>query len=289
MPDKTLALIGHSHSVCMLDSLGEWRSRCAGQKPNQDQRYSAAFQGWFESDLSKDKIHLPLQNNHADFARVICLPIFGATSGGDLISPTLLPNGQMEVQLTATFMAYLEEMEAAQVIISTLFGNEHARYVYVDDLPHYDFVPLDEVETELSRDVRPIDRLYIRQILEPFTNKVNITLACIQHKYPTKKIIHLLPPPPLADLATASHLELFAEQFEKHGTVRPQLRLKWYRSYCWLLREKLTATGIIVAAPPADALCREGFLKPEFAEGLTHGNSCYAGKMWQKLVTEHIE
>lgn len=283
---KSISLIGHSHSVCLLDSLGEWREGKL-KTSSYDERYSNAFQGWFANDLSDAEIALPLKVDGAEDIRVKCFPIFDATPGGKLVTVKHEANN-VEIKATQTFSKYLRRMQDSDLIVSVLFGNEHARYLYINDMPAYDFIELGNDANQFHHKAQPIDRLHISKILHPFADKIRFPLMALSSKFPSKKIIHILPPPPIKDMKDADFTEVFQGCFDKFGQVDSSLRLKWYNSYCWILGRVLEKIGISVLHAPTAALTEEGFLAIEFAEGLTHGNTSYAELVWQQIKERYL-
>ncbi len=281
-----VSLVGHSHSVCMLDGLGNWRTNRVNVPEQEDKRYSQAFQGWFSNDLADQSIELELKRETGQPVPVKCFPIFEGSRGTGLVIPKREADNKLRLTATPTFTNYLREFTSSDVIISTLFGNEHARYIYINDLPAYDFIAFDRQGEGLKEGVQPIDRQHILNILEPFVIKVKRPLQYIQAKLPEKHIVHLLPPPPLKDMRDASVSEVFEEHFEKHGQVDEELRLKWYGAYCLIVEKTLTKSGIRVLSSPKQCLDQDGFLLPKFAEGLTHGNAEYGKEVWAKIDKE---
>ncbi len=269
----------------MMDCLGDWRGNLLSQGTTKDERYTDTFQGWFTSDVSDQEIILPLQGANGQNFDVRALPIFDGTKGGRLISIENMPDGRVKVSLLPAYKKYIEDMLNTDVVVSSIFGNEHARYLYINDMPAYDFIELGTAESSEILTGQLIDRQIIADTIKPMTDKIFYSLSCLKQKLPDKKILHIIPPPPLKDIKQSSRLEVFEKYFKQYGQVEEKLRLKWYRSYCWALKKTLkNIPGLILVTPPKETLDEVGFLKPEYAEGLTHGNSVYGSIVWKKAL-----
>lgn len=276
---KNIALIGHSHAVSVLDGISDWRqqARLAG-KP-QDGRYTPAFQGWFSVDTGGELFSVKTFPKFKALSGMrVCL-ITDVTHTGELAVRTRLEAGAMRYGASPFLAAFLEEVADCETIVSVLYGSEHALLGHINNLPAYDFAPYTE-----ATQAQPINRRHIDAILDEMTLRVVAPLACIRHAAPAARIVHVPPPPPLRDPAKASVLEAIKDLVLQHGFVPPALTRKWHASYLDALRTELLPLKIEFLDTRREPVCEEGFLKPEYAEGLTHGNSRYGRLLGMRLM-----
>jgi hypothetical protein len=291
-PLKKIGLLGHSHSVCMLDSMDkDWRDQLPSQEKSPDERYPETHQNWFTTDTKDFVVDIPSQKLNEKFAvedtDLSLYPIYGATAGGNLTTCTLDAAGNKQMFLTEVYNSYLKKFKDYDYMISTIFGNDHAFLAYVDNLPGYDFLELgNENPNPLEKQFRPIDQYDITKFMTGYTDNIVHALYCATSMNPNLKIIHLLPPPPLKKPDTTIFKEILQPLLEEHGILRPSLRLKLYNSYCWILSKKLTEFGVKVLPPPPESFTKDGYKKMSFTDGLTHGNAKYGELCWRQIFKE---
>lgn len=61
--DLDFALIGHSHSVALLDGITNWRQKISATgNPEADHRYGQSFQGWFTGTFPDDAFKVSVED-----------------------------------------------------------------------------------------------------------------------------------------------------------------------------------------------------------------------------------
>ena len=273
----TIGVFGHSHIICLLDALGDWRP------PVDD----GVTDFWAEGDYLKHRFDLSVSDNETGQSYgVIGFPIANKTEGRWLVEPS--QQNPKRVTVSKTFQEYMQRFAECDVLISTVFGNEFASFQFLQHSVPYDFAELGKPadNATLKPGTMPIDRNDVRAAIDVFVRQIVLVLKAIRNLYPKKKIMHMSPPPPIEDPTVAKFQEGFEEAFKTRGITDSALRQKWYRSYCYLLRGRLKEAGFRTILPPGDAITEDGFIQPEFLEGLTHGNADYGRLSWQAILRE---
>lgn len=278
-----IGLIGHSHSVCLMDALGEWRSQLRIASAAKRPGYAASFDGWDATDTSERVARLKGCRIGPVTADVTGAVIFGGSRDYELVGATAI-KGNVAVQPTQTLRNVVAAFQDCDLIVSVLFGNELMGRVWLDDLPPYDFLE-ESVPGPLKDGAQPIDRRDIRMILNGYVSRIIMVGGMIKQLLPRAQVIHLMAPPPLEDPSPLRHLEGLGDAMEQHGTLDPRLRLKWYRAYVRAAMESLRPSGVTVLPPPMAAHTPNGFLRPDLANGLTHGSAAYGAMMWNEVAT----
>lgn len=207
----------------------------------------------------------------------MCL-ITEATFSGELATVVPSTTGDVSVTTSEFLAAFLNRVSNFDAIVSVIYDNKYPFLGLINNLPEYDFAPYGE-----ATQAQPIDRRYIDAIINEMTMRVLSPMACIRGSLPNATILHVPPPPPLREPANVSVREVFKEHVEKHGFLRADLSRKWHASYIDKLRAGLVPLNVDLLDPRFEVACEDEFLKPEYAEGLTHGNSAYG-----KLVASRI-
>lgn len=283
--DGPVALIGTSHVASLMDALGEWRGVLT-ETTRRNADLPEAFDGWHDNDLSGVDIEMrvPACLAGAETA-VACYPVLAGARGHKLIERLEERDGQTRVTITPLLRDYDRRIGTAAVVISALNGNELARVMHVDDLPPYDFHPLGDAGPPPAPAAgrQPIDRADIERFLTARTTALATVLQVLRRDRPAARLLHVLRPPPLEDPERAGKTEGLARVLATHGVLDAGLRRKWYQSYCWVVGRRLRALGIEVVQPPPETATPGGFLRPELAEGLTHGNAEYGRILWRRI------
>jgi hypothetical protein len=269
---KKIALVGQSHAVAVLDAIGAWRSsaKLDGEDAHQDQRYSTQFRGWFSVNTGGRVIEIAPRACFEAFSGMrICL-LTPATAGARLAKRTISENNTTTIEALPALVDITKRIADVDIVISIINGNEHVGVALIDSLPPYDFLPF-----EKSPQFQPIDRLYINAHLASMVDVVINPLLYLRHMIKGARIFHVPPPPPLRDPAAAGNRELLEQMIEKFGFVRPLLRLKWYYEYIFHLDRMVTQLGVTMVDPRHVDAIDGGYLRPEFSDGLTHGNARY--------------
>jgi len=278
-----IGLIGHSHSVCLMDALGPWRDQLPAVFKGPRAGYSSSFDGWDAIDSGRTLIRLPARkigNLTADF---VCAVVFGGTEDYGLVRAETRPDKSISVAATPMLVNASMAFRECDVVVSVLFGNELGRRIWLDDLPRYDFIE-ESLPGPMREDARPIDRRYIEQGVEEYVSRVLMTCMTMRQLSQRPRFIHVMPPPPLEDPSHLNFLEGLGDAMAKHGTLPARLRLKWYRAYARAMRTMLAKGGIDVLTPPAAAFNERGFFWEDLSNGLTHGNTRYGAMVWAAIA-----
>lgn len=274
-----IIVFGHSHSVCLLDALGDWQAKL----PETEGSY------WSDLDLTAQ--NLTFETNFPNSSQnytVKAMPVSEKSEGRQLVEPQQKQGNETVYGIYAGLEKYVSQFAGAKYLVSAAFGHNLARRQYVNNWPPYDFFELgaEAVEGALLPGHRPIDRQYILKRMLPEVGKLSVFFRFIKSRHPEMKFWHLPPPPPIENPDDASSKEIFGGVFEKYGLVAPSVRLKWYRSFIFLLQRSLTPDGVSLVLPPEGTICEKGFLKKEFLTGLTHANGEYGRLCWENIVKD---
>jgi hypothetical protein len=292
--DLRVGLIGHSHAVCLLDALGNWRDQAGFSTAAQDQRYSEAFRGWFDVDLGGNAFTLAVgpTSFRAPAELVTCL--LTAKTSGDLIQSRDV-GGFKQVRATPLLARCVQQFRNIDLLVCALHGNEAANVSLIDNHPPYDFAPFDDNDALplAPPPSQPIDRSHIARWVDAFAQPAILSVIALQRLFPSTRVVHVLPPPPLEDPAQVMRREVLEPRvprrgalptlLARHGFVRPSLRLKWSLAYRGRVQTALEAQGIQVMQAPHVALTAGGFLRKDLSKGLTHGNGHYGAMIWEAL------
>jgi hypothetical protein len=286
---RKVGMIGHSHAVCLLDALGPWREHASMLASRPDHRYGEAFQGWFEWDTKgKSFLLRPCGAVSAAPSELVVCLVAGAMQTMLIQLPPATIDDATEGDPTPPFLRYLDDLRDSDVVVSALFGNEVASLQLVDDLDPYDFAGRDGLSSSSwswpdSR-YRPIDRADIERTILLASSSVILTIATLRRRLPLARLVHVLPPPPLKHPERVPRRELLNDLIARHGFVRAKLRLKWHFAYCAQIEAAIRDYDVEVLRPPDRAHTRDGFLREELSEGLTHGNGVYGSMLWTDLA-----
>ncbi len=275
-----IALIGQSHGVALLDGIGDWRGALQLDAGRTEPGYTEAFRGWFSVNTGGRMFRMqPHPGFEALAGMEVCL-LNQATFNGQLaVVKGALPGGGINIEMSPTLIAFIQQVQGADLVISATYGSEHNYYSLVSYMPLYDFAPYDDPPVG-----QPVDGIYMDAVLTPMGLSVAAPLACLRRALPAARLIHVPPPPPLFDPMQATSLEAMREHIERHGLSRPSLRRKWHAAYLEKTRLLLQPFAVEVLEADAAVVCRDGYLKPEYAEGLTHGNRAYGRLLAQRLL-----
>lgn len=272
-----IGLIGHSHTVALLDALGPWRNNAGVRATAPDARYGEAFQGWFESDLG-GRAFVHSSTAGADFSAPLKALTCLVTGGMNFV---LAPGGEP----SALLLRFVEQLRGCDVVVSALYGNELAGRMLINDLPPYDFAGavFPSGFSWPDGQVQPIDRLHVREVISTAAGNTVTTLRLLLRLLPGVHLLHLLPPPPLERPEDVPGRELLIDALNRHGFVPPALRLKWHFAYAEELEKMLAGENVVLVRPPQQARSPGGFLGEGLREGLTHGNGRYGAMVWDRL------
>ncbi|MBL8520463.1 MAG: hypothetical protein JNK75_07295 [Betaproteobacteria bacterium] len=277
---SNIVLLGQSHAVSLLDAICDWRSalRLNAASPAEAD-YSPAFRGWLSVNTQGQMIQPVMHPRYAAFSRMrVCL-LSAAAFSGVLANVTAVEGGQVRLSATDTLMGFIRAVGDADTIISVISGNHHAKLALVGSYPAYDFAPY-----TAPPEGQPVDRIHINDLLAQLGSMVAAPLACLRSAFPRARILHVTPPPPLLDPSKATVHEALREEIRQHGFTAPGLRRKWHEAYIEQLKAQLAPLRVEVVGADPVATSSEGFLAPELAEGLTHGNAAYGEHLAAALL-----
>jgi len=278
-----IGLIGHSHSVCLMDALGKWRDQLGETPRRKRDGYADAYGGWDEIDTSKILIRLPGRRIGRFTADLVCAVIFGGSDDYELVGASVGTDKSVTIFPTETLAKICAGFADCDLIVSVVFGNELAPHIWTDDLPAYDFIE-ESLPGPLRPGAQPIDRRYIGSILHEYASRVQATCLMMRRLCPRAGIAHVMPPPPLEDPSRLKFLEGFDDAIAKAGLLDARLRQKWYRAYAAKLKALLYQGGIALVPPPPAAVDGKGFFREYLSNGLTHGNATYGGMVWESVA-----
>ncbi len=276
---RKIALIGHSHAVCILDAMADWRQSLALNSAPVAENYSEAFRGWFTVNTGGRMFALNPYPEFEAFAGTQICVLNMATFSGMLAQVSRVVDGRVHFEMSKFLTSFIQQVAGADAIISVIYGHDHSRFGVVANMPEYDFEPFESPPAG-----QPIDRMYIDRVLHEMCMTVAAPLACLRGAMPTAKIVHVMPPPPLFDPSNASVQELYAPLVKEHGLVRPSLRRKWHSAYVDRVKAQLAPFRVNFVEADHEIVCEDGFLKPEFAEGISHGNREYGRVMARRIA-----
>ena len=143
-------------------------------------------------------------------------------------------------------------------------------------LPTAPDLPLDE-----TREIVPAEAVWDKlvEMTAPYLGA--IPRLC---RVATGPVIHLEPPPPIADNAVIAPLVPWFYYPGQPQIVAP----KWVRYKVWLMHCQVIAAtcaklGVPVARAPEEAKDAEGFLHPAFDEDGAHANAAYGALVLECL------
>lgn len=275
-----VAILGHSHAVTLLDALGDWRKSIGADASGElDERYPASFQNWHSMELGTEVFRLNAECESPAFDDTLVSLLTPNIPGSQELAKFV--NLEKGILGTTRLMdSIIGQIADRDVIISCMFGSEYVIYGMLNSVPLYDFAPLDG-----TPDVYPLDSRYVQILLNSFTMYTIIpAMFALQMRLPNIKHIHVLPPPPLEDPAASPHWEAMGDMIRRHGFARPALRLKWYRLYVDTLKTRLEPVGFTCVTPSDEVATEAGFLRPDYASGLSHGNERYGRVLARQLA-----
>jgi len=196
-------------------------------------------------------------------------------AGGDVLSAT------------PGFWSLLDSIPSSKeedTLISFIGGNDHSVFSLVESSSPFDFRGIQDERYPLIHGRQPIDIKYVESQIEKLMNGTVAMLTALRLKHPRLRIVHVMPPPPIASEARIkAHPEVFGGVIERFGITPISVRMKVYLVYCALLTQVLDRLNALPIYPPTGATDGIGALKDEYAYGCTHGNEAYG-----QLVAEQL-
>ncbi|MBC7803467.1 MAG: hypothetical protein H7Y16_06270 [Candidatus Parcubacteria bacterium] len=165
------------------------------------------------------------------------------------------------------------------LVASAIGGNQHSVFGLIQHSVPFDvFEPGDETAT-ISEDARCIPQGILWDFFEGKLRESDGPRIVQLRRAARCAVCHIVPPPPKRDEAhILRHQEThFIEAGIREKGVSPAaLRLKLWRLQLRVLRKLCEDWEVGLLPPPPEALCAEGFLKPEYYAGdSTHANQAY--------------
>jgi len=282
--NSEFSLLCTSHGIALLDAITDWRDQWQSQSVDLPE-HRANSQGWFNGAMPSE-FAAKVIDPQVPFDRcsVLLLPGHVQMQVGPLATIDRQDPQRPVLQLHPLLTRTLGQWQNSELIISAIGGNEYLMQVFKTS-PEYDFVhpgfPTTPGLPVLPRDV-------VDALMEKWTRSVVTTLIALRRMTTAKRIVQVLPPPPLEDIASMPYTEGFGDVIRQYGFVRDQLRLKWYQVYCEKVIEQAQRLDCEVILPPRASMTDSGLLLQTYAEGLTHGNQAY-GALLAKQIFSIVE
>ena len=176
------------------------------------------------------------------------------------------------------FLRIIRDLDADDVILSMIGGNQHAVFSLVQHSQPFDFFEPGQTDP-IASGCEIIPYRILEDLFAYGLQKGDGKSIEALRKATNAKVVHILPPPPKADNAfiEAHHESLFAKQgIAARGVSRASLRLKFWSLQANILRNLCTQLGVEVMTPPPGTTDEAGFLLPDYyARDATHANHTY--------------
>jgi hypothetical protein len=253
MPN-TVAIVGHSHSGCVLAAL-------------------AAGPPYWEAPEG-------LQVRGVNLAQLV--PQLGLQPRDQtLIEPNAAPRVHPAV---AAEVDRLFEMGTPVQFVSMLGGNGHNIVGLIRHEIPFDFVLPEAPDLPLEAGAQLLPYGVMRTLLERRVQFERATLVAFRHQY-QGPFIHLeSPPPPRDDQFVATSLDEFFKSRPVGPIVSAALRYKLWRLHSTIVERSCHELGITFVRTPAEACDPDGFLDRKAYGNATHANAWYGGRVLQQIA-----
>jgi hypothetical protein len=212
-----------------------------------------------------------------------------ASGWGSVAELRTLTDGQRQLVAVDGFVNLLFSLEAVQddgILFSFFHGNEHSMLSLVQADRPYDFFLPGRNESDLAPGTQPIPWEIVWRQMERALNPTIACLAMMRTKLPRMRLVHVLPPPPIAsDAQIMQTPEVFREQLTQCGITPLSIRVKYYLLAGDVLRQALAPFNVMLLESPPQTMAASGAIKDEYAFGATHGNEAY-GELVVKQMLE---
>lgn len=172
----------------------------------------------------------------------------------------------------------------AVTVCSCFFGNEHAAFSIADHPVPFDFFRSADdaaIPAEPPRQIVPL--AVIERRMADLGWRAELYCRVLKLALPGQRVVHILPPPPIADEAQVrGSPEIFGRLFDEHPVAPALLRLKVFDVYCRVLSERIGGAGVEVVGTPAASLDGPYLAQPYWREA-THANGRYGHLILQTL------
>lgn len=267
---KRILLIGNSHLIALIDA--------ANRRLGTDGRAAWDLHiGYRDTAFRRCEMQTP--GAHLSFI------LAGAKA-----PPFLKVGPAGTVALGEEFFEVLREGSDAlggmpDLVVSYLCGNEHSTFSIVEHAVPFDlFVDAGDEACPADgrlRQVIPVD--VVRRELTARAQPVIVYAQMLRSVFPGREVLHVLPPPPIADeRQLRANPEIFGSLFDTYGVAPAVLRRKVYKLFQQVLTERLLAAGARIVAPPPESIV-DGYLPAEWAVGATHADHRYGELVLREL------
>ncbi|MEO8154472.1 MAG: hypothetical protein ABI605_15485 [Rhizobacter sp.] len=272
---KNILFIGNSHLIALIDAA----QRCAGtQSTGMDIHDAFRGIGFRRYDFNMGAApEGPGARMRFILAGAAAPSLFQMNAEGGY---TLAPGFVDELREgAAQFGGRVDQ------VVSYFHGNEHSTFSIVEHEVPFDFFA-DADDQDCIPDAPPrqvIPAEVIRRELKARARPTAIYCQTLKSLFPGQEVVHVLPPPPIADERQLRRSpEIFAQLFHVYGIAPPALRRKTYKLYAQMLGDELRATGVRVVEAPAGSHV-DGYLHEDWAVGSTHADHRYGQLVLQEL------
>lgn len=200
-------------------------------------------------------------------------------SWGTLAEMHVTPDGKRKLVGVKNFVNILLPLEDVQddsVLFSFIHGNEHSVLSMAQHPVPYDFYLPEREDQELVPGAQPVPYEIIRRQMHTALSDTIAALGMIRFRLPRMRLVHVLPPPPVASEAQILQSpERFREELMRWGITPISIRVKYYLLAADILRNALAPFNVEILEAPPQAIGTNGAIKDEYAFGATHANQSY--------------
>jgi len=177
----------------------------------------------------------------------------------------------------------------ADIIISTVYGNEHNVLGLVNHPRPFDFILNNSCNNNLSVQSEFVKKSYVEDALVSRTRPNEILLEKLrQIAGSAKPIFHLQSPPPIpSEDHIFKYPEKYGPRLKERGVAPKCLRLKLWKLFSQIIHNYCDQSNIDFVPNPTSVEDSEGFLKEMYwAEDATHGNKQYGTQVLDNLLSK---
>lgn len=169
-------------------------------------------------------------------------------------------------------------------VCSYFFGNEHSAFSIAEHPVPFDVLlgPDDApCPGDAPRQIVPLS--VIERKMADLSWRPEVYCRVLKLALAGPRIVHILPPPPIADEAQVrGDPEIFGQLFARYPVAAAPLRRKIYQVYCRVLGARMQAAGVeVIGVPPAAV--EDGYLARPYWREATHANQAYGHLLLQML------
>jgi hypothetical protein len=184
-------------------------------------------------------------------------------------------------QLLQTLASHQQD----NTLVSFIHGNELAGQQIQHATPH-DFVVPWRPNEPLVSGCQAVPFEVIQLQVEKLIRHTLACLAMARAMLPQMRIIHVLPPPPIASKEQFSQCApVFLNAIAEYGHTPLSIRLKYYEVMTRLLQASASRFQFEILQAPVEAFGVNGAIKNEFVHDNTHANAAYGAMVARQLST----